>query len=214
MSPFKCVYGYQPPVFPDSEPEVTVSSAHALVRRCRRVWSAARATLVRQGDRVKRMADRRRRPAPVYQRGQRVWLSAKDLPHRGDSRKLAPRFVGPFPISKVVHPAAVRLRLPRSLAVHPTFHVGKVKPVVDSPLVPDPAPPPPPRTVGGGTAYTVKELLDVRRRGRGWQYLVDWEGYGPEERQWVPPSYILDPGLFEDFYAAHPGAPGPSGIRP
>ena len=30
MSPFKCVFGYQPPTFSESEPEVSVPSAHAL----------------------------------------------------------------------------------------------------------------------------------------------------------------------------------------
>ena len=49
FSPFKCAYGYQPPVFADSEPEVSVPSAHALVRRCHRIWAAARQTLIRQG---------------------------------------------------------------------------------------------------------------------------------------------------------------------
>ena len=42
FSPFHCVYGYQPPVFPDNELEVSVPSAHAMIRRCRRIWMPAR----------------------------------------------------------------------------------------------------------------------------------------------------------------------------
>lgn len=174
----------------------------------------ARQVLIRQGDRVKRAADRKHRPAPKYQPGQRVWLSAKDLHLKVPSKKLAPRFVGPFPIAKVIGPAAIRLRLPRSLRVHPTFHVSQVKPTKDSPMVPATKPPPPLEAADGAPLYKVRRLLAVRNRGRGKQFLVDWEGYGPKERQWVPQSYIADPSLIQDFYTAHPELPGPSGVDP
>jgi len=64
--------------------------------------------------------------------------------------------------------------------------------------------PPPALDIDGHLAYTVRRIVDSRRRGRGWQYLVDREGYGPEDRTWVPGSFILDPALIEDYEKSLP----------
>ncbi|TWW72584.1 hypothetical protein D4764_16G0010810 [Takifugu flavidus] len=135
-----------------------------------RTWAQAQANLLRAGARHEAAANRHRTPAPRYSVGQRVWLSTRDLPLRGDSRKMAPR----------------------------------IKPAHESPLVPDRPAPPPPLL---GARHTVSRLLRSRPRGRGLQYLVDWEGYGPEERSWVPARHILDKELIRDFHTKHPDQP-------
>eukprot|EP00064_Thunnus_orientalis_P022156 superscaffoldBa00007233_g22342 len=85
LSPFMCAYGYQPPLFPALEKEVSMPSALALVCRCRHTWARARRTLLRNSERYKKAADRWWIPAPKYRSGQRVWLSTKDLPLRVES---------------------------------------------------------------------------------------------------------------------------------
>ncbi|TWW61053.1 hypothetical protein D4764_05G0011430 [Takifugu flavidus] len=204
MSPFQCFLGYQPPLFPQQELEIAVPSTRAHLRRCRRIWKTARKAILRATEQSRRSANRRRRPAPAYRPGQKVWLLARDLPlqtSQTSSRKLNPRYIGPYTICSIINPSAVRLDLPAALKVHPVFHVSLIKPFSTSPLSPPALTPPPPQVLSDGEpVWSVNKLLAVRRRGRGFQYLVDWVGYGPEDRSWVPPSYLADPSLLEDFY--------------
>ena len=149
---------------------------------------------------------------PVHSRSEGV-APGKRPPLEGGSPQ-AHRF-GLFEIETIINPCAVRLRLPPSLRIYHTFHVSQVKPISTSPSSPTAPPPPPPRVIDNHPAWTVSRLLDVRSCSRVHQYLVDWEGYGPEERSWVPRNCILDASLIRDYHRDHPSVFGrpPRAVR-
>uniref|UniRef100_A0AAY5K2N8 ribonuclease H n=1 Tax=Esox lucius TaxID=8010 RepID=A0AAY5K2N8_ESOLU len=66
LTPFQCVFGYQPPLFPwDTEPG-PVPAVDEWFRRSARVWETAHRHLQQASSAQKTYADRRRRPSPLY----------------------------------------------------------------------------------------------------------------------------------------------------
>ncbi len=76
---------------------------------------------------MKKQADKHRRPL-VLQAGDLVWVKTDHLPHRAGTRKLAPRWAGPFVVNRLVGPAAAHVQLPPSMKIHPVFHFSQLKP--------------------------------------------------------------------------------------
>lgn len=79
------------------------------------------------------MADKHWTPALNHQVGQKVWLYTHDINLRDIPRKLAPRFIGPYPIAAMINTSAVRL----SSLQHedPSYvYVHQIKPVMESEL--------------------------------------------------------------------------------
>ncbi|KAL0159058.1 hypothetical protein M9458_047134, partial [Cirrhinus mrigala] len=185
LTPFQCVLGYQPPLFPWTEEPSNVQAPITIFSR--------------------------QRTAPLYQPGDLVWLSTRDLRLRLPCRKLSPRYIGPFRILRQINNVTYQLQLPPRYRIHPTFHVSLLKPF--SPSVTDvpgaEAGPPPLEILDQPSVYTVREVLDSRRRGGRLEYLIDWEGYGPEERSWVLRDDVLDPLLLLEFHRSHPNRPAP-----
>ncbi|KAI2660027.1 Transposon Tf2-6 polyprotein [Labeo rohita] len=202
LTPFQCVLGFQPPMFPWSGEPSELPAINS--------WLQNRGSTAHPAQ-----ANLRRRPNPPYEPGQWVWLSTRDLRLRMPCRKLNPRYVCPFKIIKQITPVSFRLDLPAEYRISPTFHVSLFKPAGDPEGVENleeaASQGPPPVIVDGEEVYRVNTILDSRRRRGQLQYLVDWEGFGPEERSWVASGDILDPSLITEFHTNHPDRPAPRG---
>ncbi|KAI4885284.1 hypothetical protein NFI96_013685 [Prochilodus magdalenae] len=203
--------GYQPPLMPWSAQSSDVPSVEHWMRRSEEVWEQTHQRIENVLRKHKHYADRRRGDTPSYNPGDRVWLSTRDFRLTEGSRKLMPKYIGPFKILNKINDVTYKLELPAQYRVCSSFHVSLLKPVVPGPLdaASPEATPPPPVLVEGAPVYAVRRLLDSRRRRGALQYLVDWEGFGPEERSWVPAADVLDPALITDFHNRHPSRPAP-----
>ncbi len=62
---------------------------------------------------------------------------------------------------------------------------------------------------GGRHHLQVQRNLGLLCRGGQLEYLVNCEGYGPEEQSWVPRNDTLDPTLLEEFHSTHLDRPAP-----
>ncbi|KAI2661138.1 Transposon Tf2-6 polyprotein [Labeo rohita] len=79
LTPFQCVLGFQPPMFPWSGEPSSVPAVDDWIKRSERLWDSAHVRLQRAVRNQEIQANRRHLPHPPYQPGQRVWLSTRDI---------------------------------------------------------------------------------------------------------------------------------------
>ncbi len=77
LTPFQCILGYQPPLFPWTGEPSEVPAVDHWFRASERVWDSAHIHLQRAVRRHKDFADVQRAPTPLYHPGDRVWLSTR-----------------------------------------------------------------------------------------------------------------------------------------
>ncbi len=75
LTPFQCMLGYQPPLFPWTGEPSEVPAVDHWFRASERAWDLAHIHLQQAVRRHKSFADARRAPAPVYHPGDQAWLS-------------------------------------------------------------------------------------------------------------------------------------------
>lgn len=226
-TPFFLNYGFHPrgPGRIDNRSNPRAVAVQEDIERAR---ARARECLEAARQRQKSYADQRRRDV-TFTPGQRVMFDSRNLRHADPSlsKKLMPRWIGPFPVEGMVGGAAVRLRLPEGYLFHPVVHVSLVKPYharqVPGADAAAAGPPPIDYLPSGEPVWRVERILDHEdrlegrsRKRRVRYYLIKWEGYPPDQNSWEPAENLLtcdkDIAAYERGVAAR-GAAGDGAAR-
>jgi len=208
-SPFELVYGYSPRVGLEPRKDSKVEKAEEFATRMKETWTEAQASLRLAKEDMARYYNERHKPTPSYDVGDKVWLDASNISTTRPTKKLDVKRLGPFVITDRIGSHNYRLKLPKGLFVHPTFHVSCLHRYSEDPIPERHQKPPPPIKTKEGPAYEIERLLNVRLRKRGRhtvkEFLVDWKGYGKEERTWEPEHHISKSAI-KAFYKSNPDA--------
>lgn len=211
-TPFQLRFGYSPRMIPplqDTDRSPATQAASAILDAHRTTLLDAQDNLTTAKITQAAHANVHRGPERRYAVGDKVWLSTKNRRKRlpdDTVAKFFARWEGPFSVISA-HPetSTYTLNLPRSTNIHPTFHASLLKPFVAPNYKLFPArrhlEPPPLVFEDGAEEYFIDRIILERPRGRGFQYLVRWKGYGREHDEWLPGCELAGTDALKDWIA-------------
>jgi len=155
------------------------------------------ALLVAQ-ERQTKYANQSRRDE-TYNVGDQVLLSTTnindDINKNRPARKLNPKWIGPYLIEEVISPTVYKLTLPKTMKIHPVFHVSLIKPYRTTNEFEREIPPPPViinENEDEYDEYEVESILDMKTKHKKKFYLVKWKGYPLHDATWEPENNLTN----------------------
>ncbi|WVZ01111.1 hypothetical protein V8G54_027180 [Vigna mungo] len=179
MSPFKVMYGKEPPSIPQYlVGSSSMEAVDSLLSTRQDMLIALRQKLQKVQDQMKVIADGKRR---------KVEYQVDDWSVRGSAyEKLGKRFYGPFRILERLGPVAYKLELPSNSKIHPVFHCSVLKAHL-GPL-PDHQVELPAETHGNSPTITPMAIqdskIDKSTNPPVKLVLVQWKELAPEDTTW------------------------------
>jgi len=158
MSPNKALLGYRPQLFPAQPVHMLNESAERRISTLHQKHAQATAAINNAAKTPSVLKD-------VFKLGNQVWLESKHLALPHQSKKLAPKRVGPFRITKVISPVAFRLDLPPSWHIHDIFHASLLTLYRETAAYRPNFIKPPPDLIDGEEEYEVEAVLNHRMFG-------------------------------------------------
>ena len=108
--------------------------------------------------------------------------------------RTGPDFKALFVITEVLGPVTYRLKLPKSWRIHDVFHATLLRPYKENKIYGENFTEPPLELLEGEEVYEIETILNHRKRGRGYQYFVKWQGYPITDASWEPEHAFSNDG--------------------
>jgi hypothetical protein len=129
------------------------------------------------------------------------------------SAKFFPHWDGPYKVTKAhAESSSYTLDLLPGHNNFPTFYASELKlhMLNDASLFPSRAhsQPGPILTPDGLHEHKIDGILDAQPCGCGYQFLIRWKGYGPEDDKWLPTSLLQDCEVLDVWYDSGGDGPG------
>jgi len=183
-SPFMANYGKELRIGGDIRRKGKVESVTEFVKKMKRVHEETEAALRKIQEEMKRYADRGRKEAENWKKGDRVLLSTKDLVFKErPSKKLMERYVGPYTIEKVVSSNAVKLRLPSSMRIYLVVNISQIVRYKEQ-MKGQKKEEGKPVEVEGVEEWEVEKILNKKKMKEVEKYLIRWKGFIAEGDTW------------------------------
>lgn len=199
QSPFYANYGYEPMAYRDPKDIESISEgAQDKAQRMQRLHQELSKRIAQRNLTTSVQANKKRIEGPILKEGGKVFLSRKNLNTKRPCRKLDNLRLGPFMIEKVLGPVTFKLQLPETMRIHPVFHKSLLEPAPENAEIAT-------EIELEDDEYEVEEVVDLKKFGRQWKYLVKWAGWPTSQNTWEPQSNLTNCGrLVEDYHRKHP----------
>ena len=183
QSPFYLMMGYEPRALPTVISKTSIPTVEDHLKALNAACDEALAShkLARQV-----MLSRNHRSFKPFEKGDKVWLEAKNLKHSITNPKFTPKREGPFAITKVLSPITYQLCLPKTWKIHPVFHASLLSPYHENNIHGPNFPAPPPDLIEGEEEYEIEKILCHHGSLSSCMFLIRWKGYSAKEDSWVP----------------------------
>lgn len=207
MSPFFATHGFEAPSPVSLKPEpaenrklATATRAKLFVERMKKVSDLCEASMAATAQEQEESANKNRTPAPIYRKGDKVWLDLRNYKTNRPKKSLDARHAK-YTVSDVLSPVSVRLSgIPSN--IHPVFHTDLLRPASEDRLPGQESDDshPEPLLIDSHEEHHVEEILCARsgrKKGRKREVLVKWTGY--HEPTWEPLENLADNRAMDEF---------------
>ena len=136
-----------------------------------------------------------------YKEGDLVLLKVMKI-EKGKSKKLTPKWTGPWEIIGNIQGVTFRLRHTQNKTQETKAHMSRIKPyfpdISRTPRVVDPILE---EEKEEASEYEVEAILQHRKRNKGYEYLVKWSGWTTRHNTWEPIDNLANAkDLLKDYW--------------